>query len=108
MPRYFFDLDLNGQVQQDTSGRVFDDREEARKRANDVVMGILSIWDRAKGLECACTVRDEQGGHVYRHSMTSGAVTPEMLHAVAERKARREAARAAGLNAPKRKRKVKG
>jgi hypothetical protein len=71
MPRYFFDLDLNGQMQQDTSGRELDDREEARKRANDVVMGILSIWDRARDLKCACTVRDEQGGQVYRHSTAS-------------------------------------
>jgi hypothetical protein len=99
MPRYFFDLDLNGQVQQDTTGRELEDRDAARTRANDVIMGITSIWDHARALRCACSVRDEQGGHVYRHSHVSEAVTPEIIQAVAERKARRAEARAARLTA---------
>jgi hypothetical protein len=99
MPRYFFDLDLNGQMQRDTSGRDLEDRDAARKRADDVVRGIAGIWDTAKNLECACKVRDEQGRHIYRQSLAIQAATPDLLQAAEEGKARRAAARAARLAA---------
>ena len=97
MPRYFFDLDINGRVQTDTTGRELKDRGEAKKRADDVVLGLLRIWDPAQSMECACTVHYGQGGHIYRPALISNAVTPETLRMVEERKARRASARAARL-----------
>lgn len=70
MPRYFFDLVLNGVAQKDTSGRELDDPEAARKHAIDVILNLATICDRAKVLDCACTVHDALGKHVYRHTLT--------------------------------------
>jgi hypothetical protein len=97
MPRYFFELEVNGRVTRDAAGQDLEDREVARKLTNDIVRDLIKSRDHAKGLDCACTVLDEAGGHVYRHSLFIPAVTPEMLQAVEERKACRAAAKAAWL-----------
>lgn len=60
MPRYFFDLDINGQVQRDTTGRELESRQEAKERADDLIYCLLSLWDRAQALDCACTVHVSQ------------------------------------------------
>jgi hypothetical protein len=99
MPRYFFEVEVNGVSERDGEGVLLDDREAARKVANEMVHGMVKSRDTEKDLACACTVLDENGGHVYRHSVIVPAATPELLRAVAERKTRREAARAARLAA---------
>lgn len=103
MPRYFFEVEVNGLMEPDATGRELDDREAARKVTNDIMSGLIRSRDKAEDMQCVCMVRDEHGGHVYRHSTVIPAVTPEMLDAVAKQKARRAAARAARLEAQARK-----
>jgi hypothetical protein len=103
MPRYVFEVEVNGVSERDAEGVLFDHPEAARKVANEIVYGIVKSRDAEKDLACVCTVLDENGSHVYRHSVFVPAVTPELLQTVAEREARREAARAARLAARGRK-----
>jgi hypothetical protein len=107
MPRYFFDLNINGSVQKDTTGRELADRGEAKKRADDVIYCLLRICDQALAMESACTVHDGQGSQVYRHALIIYAFTPETLQIVEERQARRAEARAARLEAQALKAKAK-
>ncbi|TCH97628.1 hypothetical protein EJV46_16040 [Roseococcus sp. SYP-B2431] len=99
MPRYFFDWSINGATTEDRHGRELDDRAAARKLAIDEMYCRVRERDPSEYLRIECTVRDEDGAHVYHHATIVPAFTEEMRQALEERQARRDAARAARLAA---------
>lgn len=97
MPRYFFDLEVNGAVQRDDAGRELDGREHARKLMNEMWMRLMNERDREQDFECRVTVLDAERQFVCCSSAAIAAFTDEDRRLIKERAARRAAAKAARL-----------